>query len=87
MSTQVTPLHLAFQAREGVEGVCRQRTPLSRNLSEGGVSGVNERNPVWPFERERGMEGVDRGNTPPSRVSSEGGVEGCIDREPLCLAI
>jgi hypothetical protein len=64
--------------------VCRQRTPPSRNLSEGGVgddASTEETPSVSRFERGRGVEAVDRGNPPPSRVSSERGVGGGVSTE------
>jgi hypothetical protein len=51
-----TPSVSHFERARGVEGVCRQITPPSRNLSEGGVGGdaLTEEPSVSQFERAGG---------------------------------
>jgi hypothetical protein len=71
-----------FERGRGFEGMCRQITPPSRNLSEEGVGGdasTEETSPPSRVSSEGGGWRVSTEETPPlSRVSSErGGLREC----------
>jgi hypothetical protein len=74
VSTEETPPLSRVSSMRGVEGVCRQITPLSHNLSEGGLGGnaSTEGVPLSHVLSKREGWRMSTEETPPSsRVSSK----------------